>query len=290
MDDALTPGPHAPPYEQVVGFIGAGRIGLPMVERLRGAGHEVRVFARRPDVRLRLAALGARPVETVEELGGCPIVVSCLFSDAQLAEVGPRLVPRLAPGSIVVSHTTGAPVALETLATLGAPAGVGVVEAPFSGSADDVLAGRLTVYLGGDGSTVDRAAAVVGAYADPVLRTGGPGTALRVKLLNNTLFGAISQLTLVAVAAAQAMGIEESIFLPALQAGSGGSRAAERITRLGGSTAFTERVGEFLRKDVAAAAAVAESLGVDIGPLLRAATDGPIQVEPPAEPDKALTD
>jgi 3-hydroxyisobutyrate dehydrogenase-like beta-hydroxyacid dehydrogenase len=268
--------PPALPADEVVGFIGAGRIGMPMVERLRGAGHSVRVYARRPEVRARLGELDAQLVATVEQLGECSIVLSCLYNDEQLAELGPRLLPQLAPGSVFVSHTTGTPSTLAELARRVAPQGIGVVEAPFSGSADDVQAGVLAVFLGGEGPAVDRTEAVIRAYADPVLRTGALGTALAVKLLNNALFGAISQLTLVAMAAAESMSIEEAQLLRALQVGSGGSRAAERIARLGGSGPFAERVGEFLRKDLAAAEALAEELGLDIAPIVRTATDGPL--------------
>ncbi|MDT5208151.1 MAG: hypothetical protein QOF67_566, partial [Mycobacterium sp.] len=43
----------------VVGFIGAGQLGEPMVARLLGAGQDVLVYARRDDVRDRLRNLGA---------------------------------------------------------------------------------------------------------------------------------------------------------------------------------------------------------------------------------------
>lgn len=270
--------PHTTPAG--VGFVGAGRIGSPMVQRLLAAGLTVTAFARRADVRQRLSGFGAVPTHRFDDLAHCEIVLSCLFSDTQLRDVGPRLLAVMRPGSVLVSHTTGTPAVLDELARLARPRGIGVVEAPFSGSADDALAGRLTVYLGGDGPDVDRAAGVVRAYADPVLRTGRAGSALLVKLLNNTLFAATSQLTLVAIDAAAQLGIDESVLLDALAAGSGGSRAADRITRLGGSAAFSARVAEFLRKDVDAARAVAEDLGVDVDALFRAACDGPIEVGP----------
>jgi 3-hydroxyisobutyrate dehydrogenase-like beta-hydroxyacid dehydrogenase len=35
-----------------IGFVGAGRMGRPIVDRLRAAGHEVTVLVRRPEARL----------------------------------------------------------------------------------------------------------------------------------------------------------------------------------------------------------------------------------------------
>jgi 3-hydroxyisobutyrate dehydrogenase-like beta-hydroxyacid dehydrogenase len=37
-----------------IGFVGAGRMGRPMVERLIGAGHEVRALGRTPGARTAL--------------------------------------------------------------------------------------------------------------------------------------------------------------------------------------------------------------------------------------------
>ncbi len=44
-----------------VGFVGAGRMGLPMVERLAAAGHDLVVYARRPETPAALDRLGVRP-------------------------------------------------------------------------------------------------------------------------------------------------------------------------------------------------------------------------------------
>ena len=74
-----------------------------------------------------------------------------------------------------------------------------MVDAPVSGGPDDIRAGRLTVLLGGPPAARARAAEVVRAYADPVIETGELGTALAVKLVNNFLFAANTQVLAEAV-------------------------------------------------------------------------------------------
>jgi 3-hydroxyisobutyrate dehydrogenase-like beta-hydroxyacid dehydrogenase len=72
----------------MIGFLGAGRLGEPMVRRLLGAGHPVSVFARRDEVRARLRTTVRRwriPFELAES---ADILVTGLFSDAQLRETG----------------------------------------------------------------------------------------------------------------------------------------------------------------------------------------------------------
>ncbi|WP_460062930.1 NAD(P)-dependent oxidoreductase [Streptomyces sp. YKOK-I1] len=263
-----------------VGFIGAGQIGAPMVERLLAAGHPVRLYARRAQVRERLPAahLVADPVEVADS----DVVVSCLYDDAQMLDVLPGVVAAMDAGTVLVSHTTGRPGTLDRLAA-HAPGGVAaVVDAAFSGTADAVRAGRLVVYLGGEPEHVAVARRVVGAYAAPVITTGGRGSALRVKLLNNLLFAAISQLTLGAVEAGRALGIEESALLDVLAVSSGGSTAGRYITARGGADSFTATVTPYLRKDVQACEDIAAEAGADLSMLPAVARGGPIRLDCPS--------
>ncbi|HVV12643.1 NAD(P)-dependent oxidoreductase [Amycolatopsis sp.] len=262
-----------------VGFVGAGQTGAPMAERILAAGHRLRLYARRPEVRDRFAGLGAETVDSVASAAaGAEVVVTSLFDDEQLLEVGTELVAHQAEGTVLVSHTTGTPGTIDQLAGLAGPRGVAVLDAPFSGTADVIREGGLTVYLSGSGTAAERATVVLKAYAGKVLRTGGRGSALRMKLLNNLLFAAIAQLTLTGAEAGRAMGVDESAFFEALAVSSGGSTAAAHVGKAGGAQAFAAAVAHFLRKDVAACRAVAAELGVELGPLLRAASDGPISV------------
>jgi 3-hydroxyisobutyrate dehydrogenase-like beta-hydroxyacid dehydrogenase len=249
-----------------IGFVGAGHIGEPMVARLLAAGHRVRLYARRPEVRERLS--GAEFVGQVRDIGTADVVVSCLYSDAQMLEVLPEVVAAMGRHTVLVSHTTGSP---ETLDCLGDAA---IVDAAFSGTAEAVRAGRLTVYLGGEPSHVDIARKVVGAYADPVITTGARGSALRVKLLNNLLFAAISQVTLRGLAAGRAMGIDEDALLAALDVSSGGSNASRYIAARGGTEPYIAAVAPFLRKDLTAAS----DLDADLSELLAAAAEGPMNL------------
>jgi 3-hydroxyisobutyrate dehydrogenase-like beta-hydroxyacid dehydrogenase len=248
----------------MIGFVGAGHIGEPMVERLLAAGHRVRLYARRPEVRERLS--GAELVDRVGDLAACDVLVSCLYSDAQMLDVLPEA---MGAHTVLVSHTTGNPA---TLVRLGATA---VVDAPFSGTADAVRAGRLTVYLGGEPAHVATARDIVSAYADPIITTGTRGSALRVKLLNNLLFAAITQVTLRGLEAGRAMGIEESALLEALAVSSGGSNAGRYIAARGGAERYVAAVTPFLRKDLAAAS----EMDTDLSALLAAAYDGPMNLE-----------
>ncbi|WP_024795580.1 NAD(P)-dependent oxidoreductase [Tomitella biformata] len=263
-----------------IGFIGTGLIGEPMVEQLLAAGRPTTVYARRAEVGDRLAHRGAVSASRPADLAAAPIVLACLFSDGQVLEVCPPIIAAMRPGSVFISHTTGSPVTTRRLAELALGSGVSIVEAPFSGNAAAIRRRDLTVLLAGEADGVEIAADVVAAYASTVLRTGGLGTALAAKLLNNALFAACSQLTLTAIEAGRTLGLDENRLLEVLAVSSGGSTAGRYIADSPqDSRAYSARLPRYLSKDLASVRQVAADLGVDIGDLLAAAERGPLDLD-----------
>jgi len=142
---------------KVIGFVGAGQLGEPMVARLVAAGHDVLVYARRPEVRESVASTGAAVADSVADLARqADILISCLFSDAQLTEAGlgpDGLIANAKPGSVFVSHTTGTLTTLTALRDSHSSPPV-ILDAPVSGTVESIVAGTLTVLLGGPSDAV----------------------------------------------------------------------------------------------------------------------------------------
>ncbi|MDO3646919.1 NAD(P)-dependent oxidoreductase [Nocardia mangyaensis] len=253
-----------------IGFIGAGRMGAPMVRRLVGAGHEVRALGRSGEARRRVTELGAEPVSFTAAVGtGAAAVVVCVFTDDQVraACLDTPLLASMPGGSVLIVHTTGSPRTAEDLATQAATRDIRVVDAPVSGGPPDIEAGTLTLFVGGTEDAVARARPVLDCYGGPVLPVGPVGSGQRVKLVNNALFAAQLGLITEAVRLATRLGIDEATLLSALQHASGASRAAATVAAKGSVTAFNASVGEFIRKDVAAVRALAAELGATMGTL-----------------------
>ncbi|MCK0516774.1 NAD(P)-dependent oxidoreductase [Williamsia sp. DF01-3] len=263
-----------------IGFIGAGQLGGPMVTRLLGAGHRVLVFARRDEVRHQLLAQGAELAKSVADLARrSDVLISCLFSDAQLRELGSGeegFIANARQGAIFVSHTTGT---VATLQELGAdPAAPIILDAPVSGTADEIASGTLTVLIGGPSAAVDRASAVLSAYANPIIATGALGTALDIKLINNVLFAANSQLVAAATSLGVQLGVEPRALLDALAVCSGGSSASSRVRQVGGLDTFESVASPFLRKDIAACTTAAAERKADLGLLWSVLASGPLDL------------
>jgi 3-hydroxyisobutyrate dehydrogenase-like beta-hydroxyacid dehydrogenase len=265
-----------------IGFLGAGQLGEPMVDRLLGAGHKLVVYARREEVRRRLEAKGATIAGSVADLArGSDILISCLFSDAQLRETGlgaDGFIANAKAGAVFVSHTTGTLSTIEVLRD-GSAAPPVVLDAPVSGTADDVAAGTLTVLIGGQSDAVASVTPILAAYADPVVATGALGSALALKLINNLLFAANAQLLGAATQLGAQLGVETSVLLSTLQVCSARSHAAEQAQRIGGMDRFEELAGPFLRKDIAACREAAAEAGVGLGLLDTAVREGPLALD-----------
>jgi 3-hydroxyisobutyrate dehydrogenase-like beta-hydroxyacid dehydrogenase len=259
-----------------VGFVGAGRMGFPMVERLAAAGHDLVVYARRPEAKDALSGLGVRhTAELTEAAAGVDVLLLCVFSDAQLSEIAGPLAAALPDGAVFASHVTGQESTLRAVA--GAFPAIHVVDAPVSGGPAEISAGQLTVLLGGDPAARARAADAISAYGAPLIETGELGTALAVKLVNNFLFAANTQLAAEAVRLGEALGVSPGQLLGALEHMSGGSRAGDRIAAGGADlAAFATRIGPFMKKDVAACLDQAAERGVDAGLLIDVVRRGPL--------------
>ncbi|KAA0103047.1 NAD(P)-dependent oxidoreductase [Mycolicibacterium sp. P1-5] len=253
-----------------VGFIGAGRMGAPMVRRLVDAGHEVTALGRTPEKLAATAELGATGVGSPTELArDADAVVVCVFTDEQVRQIilADDLLGAMRPGSVLILHTTGNPRTAETIAAQARRTGIGVLDAPVSGGPHDIAAGTVTVFVGGDDDAVQRARPLLSSYADPVLHVGPTGFGQRVKLVNNTLFAAQIGIVAEAVGLAGRLGIDEATLLSALPHGSGTSRALDSIARVGSAAGFIGAVGEFIGKDVAVVRATAADLDTDLGLL-----------------------
>ncbi len=196
-----------------IGFVGAGRMGRPMVARLVAAGHDVRVLGRSDEKCSAVAELGAEPVDEIAAVGAAAdVVMICVFTDEQVREIclTDGLTAAMPSGSAVVLHTTGSPHTVETIAGRAARHEVDVVDAPVSGGPHNAAAGELTLFVGGTDHTVARVRPVLSCYGDPILHVGPLGAGQKVKLVNNALFAAHLGLLADSVELAARLGVEES--------------------------------------------------------------------------------
>lgn len=249
-----------------VGFVGAGRMGAPMVARLVQAGHDVRAFGRTPEKCCAIERLGARPaIRPAAVADGADVVIVCVFTDDEVRQVcvDGELACVLPPHAVLVVHTTSSPRTVEAIAARD----IAVVDAPVSGGPHDIAAGRATLFVGGHDDAVDRARPVLSAYGDPILHVGPAGAGQLVKLINNALFAAQIGLVNEGVRLGGLLGVDEGALLEALTHGSAASQVLGHIASAGSAADFTDAVGDFITKDIEMVRDTVAELGGDLGAL-----------------------
>lgn len=250
-----------------VGFVGAGRMGGPMISRLVESGHDVRALGRTDEKRRAVTVLGAQAVAGLHDLArDADVLVVCVFTDEQVAQVcSPGVLSAMSPGSTLVVHTTGSPRTVQAIAAHSP--GIDVLDAPVSGGPHNIAAGGLTLFVGGPGDAVARVRPVLAAYGDPILHVGPLGAGQAVKLTNNALFAAQIGLLRESVALGERLGVGEAQLLEAITHGSGASRVAGFVAAGGSVGSFVERTSEFIGKDVEVVRKIAAELGEPLGLL-----------------------
>ena len=252
-----------------IGFIGAGRMGRPMVDRLTAAGHEVTVLVRRPEARASAEADGLPSAATVAAtVRSADVVIVVVLSDDQVRSVcldPDGAVAAMKPGATLIQHTTSDPETVQLIASQGAHKDIRVLDAALSGGPHDVIAGELTLWVGGDRVVLDEMRQLLETYASPVMFVGPLGNGQRVKLVNNALFVAHVGLAVDAVRLGGALGIGEDTILGAVQHGSGASRGLGVVASAGSVYVLGDRLADLMRKDVAVVREVAQRSGADLG-------------------------
>lgn len=251
-----------------VGFIGAGQMGRPMVDRLVAAGLPITVHARRGEHRAELAAAGIAVRDSPLDLAAASdVVIICLFKDDQVRDLllADGVLAALRPGAVLVNHVTGSP-SLATELEASAPEGVSVLDVPVSGTADHIRAGRLTLLAGGQAATLERVRPVLQAYADPIIHVGAVGDGQRIKLVNNLLFAVHLRAAVEAADVASTMGIPAADLARVLAECSADSFALRLFAHVE-PDALVDGARPYLEKDVRTVQDVAAAEGIDLGLL-----------------------
>jgi 3-hydroxyisobutyrate dehydrogenase-like beta-hydroxyacid dehydrogenase len=210
---------------ETVGFVGVGKIGMPISQNLIKSGYRV-VGYRRSSLD-EFAKIGGVPARSAAEVGAqADIVFSCLPSDDALEEVvhGPDgLIRSARPGQIVVElGSYPVPVKERHVAPLAAK-GAFFIDGEVAGTPGMVLARKGVVFLAGDEQACKKAERVVAGFADSCIYFGRFGAASRVKLINNLLVSIHIAATAEAMALGVKAGVNVDLMIKAIANGSGGS-------------------------------------------------------------------
>lgn len=199
-----------------VGWIGAGRMGFALIQRLLDAGHDVSVYNRTRSKAEALAAEGAKIVDSPAELADRDVVFVMVSApkDLEAVTTGPDglLTGTTAPQIIIDSSTVSSSVSAK-IRGLAAEKGSAFLAAPVSGSPKVVKAGMLTLAVSGPRETFDRSEHLLAALGKGVTYVGDDEVARLVKICHNVFLGVVTQSLAEITVLAEQGGVDRAAFL-----------------------------------------------------------------------------
>lgn len=246
-----------------VGWIGVGRIGLPMARRVLEAGFELRVWARRRASASALLDAGATWCDDPQELARqCDTVCTCVGGPDDVLGLHQQLMPAARPDTLFIDHSTASPATATASARIASGVGVQVLDAPVTGGVAGATRGTLTTFVGGDTAALERARPLLQAFSARIAACGAAGAGYHVKLINQTLMAGALLAVADAAMLARTAGLDAATLKDVLAGGSGSSAQFDnywqRMVASEGPVSFSLGL---LRKDLRLALDEAQSLG-----------------------------
>jgi len=180
-----------------IGWVGTGRMGAALAQRLLVAGHDVSVYNRTRSKAEALAEFGANVVDSPADLADRDIVFTMVggSDDFKQVVIGPNGVlsrEDAAPRTLIDS-TTISQAASDEVRANAAERGTGVLAAPVSGNANVVAAGKLTMVVSGPEQDYIKARDLLELLAARVTYVGEGDRARLVKICHNLMLGVVAQ-------------------------------------------------------------------------------------------------
>lgn len=172
-----------------LGFVGLGVMGSRMAKRLLDAGHTVTGYNRTKSKAQWLLDAGMKWGETPRSIAVTAGITLSMVTDTEALHSitgGPDgLLAGLSPGKIYIDMSTVSPAASSELAAQVAAKGAQMLDAPVSGSVSTLEEGKLSIMVGGNRATFERARPILEAIGPKVTYVGNNGLAVSMKIATN---------------------------------------------------------------------------------------------------------
>jgi len=182
--------------DNTIGWIGVGRMGYPMANRLLDAGCDVSIYNRTRSKAEPLEAAGGKIVDTPKDLADRDIIFSMVSTSDDLVSVtfgeNGVLTGETKPKLLIDCSSVSEEASAEVRAR-AAEIGVDMLASPVSGNGKVVKAGKLTIVTSGPRAAFDIAEPFLNQVGRGVTYVGEGELARMVKICHNLLLGVVTQ-------------------------------------------------------------------------------------------------
>jgi len=200
-----------------LGWIGIGRMGYAMAERLAKNGADLTVWNRTAAKAAPLAEVGAKVAEELADLASCDVVFVMVSTVDDVHEVilGPKgLLARggARPKMVVECSSISVDGSAALRSALSAQ-GIDMLAAPVSGNAKVIKAGRLSFVCSGPRASFEAALPYLRMIGPAASYVGDGELARIVKICHNVFLGVVAQSLAEVTVLAQKAGVPRHAFL-----------------------------------------------------------------------------
>jgi len=244
------------PNKQKIGWIGMGRMGYPMAERLLKAGYDLSIWNRTRSKAEPLTKVGGKVVDNLVELKDVDVLFSIVSTGKDLDQVyfgknsvtghGGKL-PKIFVDCSTIAVEESASIR-DRLQQLGSE----YVAAPVSGNAKVIKAGKLSAVISGSEAACKVVSPLMEVIAPRGVSYVGGGELARIcKIAHNVMLGVVIENLIEITLLANKMGVPRHAFLAFMNNSVMGSMftryKSPALVNLDWTTTFTP---ELLRKDL----------------------------------------
>lgn len=213
-----------------LGFVGIGRMGAPMAERLIQAGYTLTVYDPNKTATDALAAKGAQVADSPKAVAdAAPTVLISLPMPQVVVAVGlgdNGLSSGSAVRTVIDLSTTGPEAAAELAAGL-AEKSITTIDCPVSGGVAGATKGTLALMVSGDAKVYESLQPVLAVLGRAFYVGERPGQAQTMKVINNLISVTALSITSEAMVMGAKAGLDADRMLEVINAGSGRTNASE---------------------------------------------------------------
>jgi 3-hydroxyisobutyrate dehydrogenase-like beta-hydroxyacid dehydrogenase len=172
-----------------LGYVGLGVMGGRMAKRLIDAGYSVIGHNRTRSKAEWLVEAGMEWADTPRQVAEASEVIFSMVTNTQavisITQGQDGILAGLGPGKIYIDMSTASPSNSRALADEVAASGASMLDAPVSGSVSTLEEGKLSIMVGGERETFERALPVLLDIGPKVTHVGANGMAVAMKIASN---------------------------------------------------------------------------------------------------------
>ena len=252
-----------------IGFIGLGVMGRSMARHLRNAGHELFVYTRTRARADEIVTQGAHWCDTPRDVAtAADVVITMVGYPRDVEDIyfgADGIIENARADALLIDMTTSTPSLAGRIARAAQERGLNALDAPVSGGDIGAREARLTIMVGGERASFERALPIFQVMGKTINLMGPAGSGQHTKMCNQIAIASGMLGVCEALAYAAGAGIDQMAMIDTISTGAAASWSLSNYGPriINGDFAPGFYVKHFI-KDMEIALEAAEEMGLEL--------------------------